>query len=388
MGRPSPKSTRARSAAADAPSTGSPERGSRRSSRRGYLRVVAAGGLSLASGCSVGGRRPSFLLGAYPGEPVLSAVGPFERWLDETHAVVPLYTNADLGVESIDDFVAEQVAPVWSTGHIPMVTWLPYVGAPEQTPTDIERRIAEGQYDRFIDPWVARLDEWLNAGESERRLYFRPLPEMNGDWLPWSAIDPDSSTATFVAAWRHLYDRFAAAELSSGQIQWMWNPNVREVGGVRTEAYYPGDEYVDWIGIDGYNFGTSREWSEWTGPEAVFDPMVSRMRALADKPLGLPEFGTTSLRDGAYRPREKARWIVDAYDYIERAGIKMACWFNIDKETDWAVFGGERGTASFTTDETVYPVYPAYREVAQRTTAITGQGDASAFTREQFTGAF
>ena len=383
------ESARARTDGARANASGTGTNGSGRTTRRAYLRALGAGGLAAASGCSAGGRQSgSFLLGAYPRDPAKSTIRSFDRWIGRTHAVVPLYTNADQPEENIADFIDSYVSVTREGGHVPMVTWLPYLGTAERTPADIGARIAAGEYDEYVDPWAARLADWLKA-KDDRRLYFRPLPEMNGDWLPWSAVGPNESPATFVEAWRHLHDRFSAAGVPSDRIQWVWNPNVREVGGVRTDAYYPGDEYVDWIGIDGYNFGSSREWSEWTAPEEVFDPMVSRMRTLADKPIGLPEFGSSSLRNGAYRPEAKSRWISDVFDYIERAGIKMACWFNIDKETDWAVFGGARGTASAEIGGTTYSVYPAYKRAAQRPTAITGDGgDGPILTRDEFTGTF
>lgn len=359
--------------------------------RRALLRTVGAGALSIAGGCSTDDAGTAFLLGVYPGEPAAAprTFRPFERWVGAKHATIPLYTNADLPDESIGDFVRDRMGVVWDTGHVPMVTWLPYRGSLEATPSDIERQIAAGQYDDYIDSWATRLAEWVHAAGGGRRLYFRPLPEMNGNWLPWSAIGPKASPTTFVEAWRHLHGRFSTAGLGDDRVQWVWNPNVREVGGVRTEAYYPGDEYVDWVGIDGYNFGDSREWSEWTGPEALFAPMVSRMRSLTGKPVGLPEFGSTSLRDGTYRPAAKSQWIADAYDYVERADVRMACWFNIDKETDWAVFGGTRGPGTSTLDGTTYSTYPAYRRAARQPTAITGGiDDGRILSHAQFTGTF
>ena len=47
----------------------------------------------------------------------------------------------------------------------------------------------------------------------------------------------------------------------------------------KATAYWPGDAYVDFQSIDGYNWGASQSWSSWRSPEEVFAPMLARLRA-------------------------------------------------------------------------------------------------------------
>lgn len=171
----------------------------------------------------------------------------------------------------------------------------------------------------------------------------------------------DGGAGAFVGAWRRIHDAFADADVPSDRLAWVWNPNATETSGARTEAYYPGDAYVDWVGIDGYNFGDARPQSTWYTPTEVFEPMLSRLRSLTDKPIGVPEFGSTSRRNGAYRPPEKAAWIRKAFAFFEANDVRMACWFNVDKETDWAVFGGTRGTHTARVDGEAYSAYRRYQ---------------------------
>ena len=357
--------------------------------RRTYLKTAGTAGLGLTGGCLASAAAgSSFLVGAYPGYPATSeTMDPFERWLGRNHAVFTVYANGSSGQGVVDGLFAN-LREVWNAGHVPMVTWEPFLGTPEETPADIERRIAAGAYDEYVDRWIRAIHEWVNAGTG-RRLYFRPLPEMNGEWVPWSAGSHGSTPGDFVEAWRYLYRRFNRAGLTGDQVQWVWNPNAGDSGVGRAERYYPGGGYVDWIGIDGYNFGDTRTWSEWQSPREVFQPMVERMRVLADKPLCIPEFGTTSSHRGAYRPRRKGRWISDAFDYVQEEGIKMACWFNIDKETDWAVFGSDHGNGVATLGPEKYLVYPQYRAACHRKGAIGGgTAEKGVITRDQFTGSF
>lgn len=73
--------------------------------------------------------------------------------------------------------------------------------------------------------------------------------EMNGHWYPWGT--KDTTAATFVKAWRHIHDLFQ--EEGATNVVWVWSPNVvNPVPSVKLEPYWPGDAYVDWVGIVGY----------------------------------------------------------------------------------------------------------------------------------------
>lgn len=305
----------------------------------------------------------------------LSTLGPYGRWVNQQPATVETFVN---GLESPDQvrwFVAERLTPVWDAGHVPIVTWMPANTVPaENSDPAIDRRIRNGEFDRIISAWADELETWTLASDDEqaveRRLYFRPAHEMNGNWFPWSATD-ETSPADYVGMWRRIYDVFADTAMNETHIQWMWAPNADEVGDVEVEQYYPGDRYVDWIGLDGFNFGDVESWSDWRSPETIFSGMLERTRAIADKPTALTEFSSTSYHNGEYRPEKKAKWITDAYRMIQREGIQMACWFDIDKqgedESDWAVFGGDRGTGNFSDPATGtdYPVYEEYGRAAR-----------------------
>lgn len=353
--------------------------------RRTYLRWAIPAGVGVAAaGCSAApdvGGRPKTLLGVYSGATPLR---PLERWLGRRHAVVVVYVNGNRSRRGVDRFVEEQLTSLWDRGHVPMITWEPYIGSPEETPSDVERRIRDGDYDRFVTRWVEALSSWFDA-DPARRAYFRPLPEMNGDWVPWSA-DPGGAGA-FVGAWRRLHDAFADAGVGSDRMRWVWNPNALGTSGVGTEAYYPGGEYVDWVGVDGYNFGDAAA-SRWQSPAEVFDPMLSRLRSLTDKPVAFPEFGSSSRKNGAHRPDAKAAWIADAFDLIADRDVRMACWFNVDKETDWAVFGGGRGTHRASIDGRDYRTYRRYRRAVLDDRFAAGSPGGRALSDAAFAGRF
>lgn len=83
----------------------------------------------------------------------------------------------------------------------------------------------------------------------------------------------------------------------------------------------------------------------------------------------------------------KAAWITDAYTFIQRHDVRMACWFNIDKETDWAVFGGNRGTSRYETGGAEYWTYGAYRAAVTQPWVVGGGDDeAPGASMATFTG--
>jgi len=91
---------------------------------------------------------------------------------------------------------------------------------------------------------------------------------MNGNWYPWSGRDErrrlgwrgqDTS-----AAYRHAHDLFVAD--GGDHVVWVWCPLVDDVPNESWNHwtnYYPGDAYVDWVGLDAYNWGTSSSCCTW-----------------------------------------------------------------------------------------------------------------------------
>ena len=62
-------------------------------------------------------------------------------------------------------------------------------------------------------------------------------------------------------------------------VTWVWAPTV--VGSGALTDWYPGDEYVDVLGIDGYNWGSSLPWCRWIEPEDLFATMLDQLRIVS-----------------------------------------------------------------------------------------------------------
>jgi len=150
--------------------------------------------------------------------------------------------------------------------------------------------------------------------------------------------------ALYVAAWRRIHDVFAAEGTTN--VQWVWCPNATafRAGDERNApAYYPGDEYVDWICADGYNWAPGRQGDQWRSFADIYGPFYEWGMARR-KPLMVGEFGAQERNPG-----DKAQWLTEAREALKTKfpGIKAVVYFDADKDYDWRVTSSPETLAAF-----------------------------------------
>lgn len=234
-------------------------------------------------------------------EPVLELEADLGRRLDIIH----WFTNWD------QPFFPELTVAAAAAGRKPLISWQPHT----QSVADI----AAGVHDEYIRGWA----EGVRSVGFE--VYLRPFPEMNGDWVSWNG-DP----ATFRRAWRRMAGIFVQS--GADNVRWVFSPNVTDAPRTadnRLELYYPGAADVDVLALDGYNWGTTRDWTAWRPFEEVFASGYERITTLGDQPVWFAEM-SSSAQGG-----DKAAW-VDAM-FSSRAFPRLAAlvWFDEHKEADW-----------------------------------------------------
>ena len=315
-----------------------------------------------------------------------------ESWAGSRFDVQNVFVPFDNGRYELDELFDRVLPGIWGAGRTPMLSFEPYLSS-GPTPEDVLRRITAGEYDAFLDEWAGWMAETLERGTwqadagrtwgrmSRPAAYVRFAHEANGNWYPWAPAGGDGTPGEYVEAWRYvrsrvngaLTDRSGLGGSEAGgdgsELAWVWAVNGIDVGPYMMEELYPGDAFVDWAGVDTYNWGDSEPWSRWRSPDELFDEPIERVRRIVggDTPIGITEFASSSRAGTGYDVERKAAWIRDAFDTLDRAAVDMAVWFNRDRKTDWAVFDGARGTDRIERAERRYQVYPAYRE------AVTGQ---------------
>lgn len=308
------------------------------------------------------------LVGIYYGNQgwEMSNVQALESWQGKKHAVVNLFTSWCNQTTNLDNLFNQQLPYIWNNHNVPLITWEPYLCSGSTTPNDVEARAAKGTYDSYFSNWADRLKAFVSGPDGvyktsdDRRAYLRLGHEMNGNWYPWSAAVGNNAPSSYVKMWQRVKGIFNSKGLDANHLQWVWSVNNTDVGGYSVESFYPGDAYVDWVAIDGYNWGTSQTWSTWQTPEQVFGPMLLRLRRMTVKPVSITEIASTTSSNSGNSVEAKAQWIADAFNFTTAQNIKMIVWFNQDKETDWAAFSGTRGDGIFTYNSQTYITNTSY----------------------------
>lgn len=214
-----------------------------------------------------------------------------------------------------------------------LLTWEPWkIPAPstchEDQPDFSLQQILSGRYDSYVRD-VARTLASLPV-----KVYLRPLHEMNGSWYPWCGTVNGNTPAELVPVWHHLRNLFMKERATA--IEWVWSPYVFSYPD-RPEnefsAYYPGDDVVGLIGLDGYNWGNEKEWSRWQSFTDLFSDAYRKVTELGAKAVMITE--TASVEGGG----DKSLWIGDMFDQLTTGfpRIEAVFWFDVDKECDWRI---------------------------------------------------
>ena len=149
-------------------------------------------------------------------------------------------------------FRRDLAARVRARGSIPMINWnswdLDKGGSLDQPDFQL-LDIINGAHDAYIRQWARDAKAWGFP------LFVRFDHEMNGDWFPWSERENGNGPGQYARMWRHVVDIFN--QEGATNVTWVWAPNRLYADAIPLDSLYPGDRYVDWTGISGYNWGTN-----------------------------------------------------------------------------------------------------------------------------------
>ncbi len=197
-------------------------------------------------------------------------------------------------------------------GNIPLIT--------VSTDTVKLSSITAGKYDSAYITWAQQAKAYGHP------FFFRFDWEMNGGWYTWGTTSSSKNTpADYVAAWRHVHDIFT--QYGATNVTWVWCVNTEFPGSAPIDQLYPGDNYVDWTSIDGYNKSSATFWQSFSN---LFTATYNHILQFApNKPIMIAETATHEIGGS------KANWITDALTVqvpLHFPKIKALLWFN------WRIF--------------------------------------------------
>ena len=170
--------------------------------------------------------------------------------------------------------------------------------------------IIAGKSDAYINQFAADVKSYGGP------VVLAPLHEMNGDWNAWSGAVGTNTPAKVIAAWKHIHDAF----MGILNVKFAWavnNGSVPDTPENAFEVYYPGDAYVDYVGVDGFNF--ANPWMTW---DEVFPASLMSRLAAYRKPILISSMGSDP-------GPGQAQWISDMGTGIKKYPQVMGwVWFN------------------------------------------------------------
>jgi len=214
-------------------------------------------------------------------------------------------------------FPKSAVESIWRSGRVPFVRMMPRSdfsgGGPD--PVYTMQRIIDGDFDAALVRWA------IAAGKTGRPLVVEFGTEVNGDWFPWNGRYNGGGTKNrygdptvpdgperFRDAYRHIIDVFRAQK--ADDITWVFHVNAGSwprTSWNKMAPYYPGHDYIDWIGVSVY--GSQVPGDEWESFTDNLDDGYPELCAISpNKPLALLEFGVCEDPESG----DKAAWIRDA----------------------------------------------------------------------------
>ncbi len=231
-------------------------------------------------------------------------------------------------------FRGDAVTRAWQHGRMPMMTW---ESRPINSSNDSNvapdyslPKIIGGDFDAYLHQYAKDI---VATGLP---LALRLDHEMNGIWYPWSENDGagtsinGNSPGDYVKMWRHVHDIFQQ-EGANDLVVWVWAPNIvnnlpasHKAAGY-LENLYPGDQYVDWVGLSGYLRPPFKPDNDFSF-DYTFKPSLDKLRSITKKPIILAEVGASETEG------HKAAWITSFFNALakpENSDIIGFSWFNL-----------------------------------------------------------
>jgi hypothetical protein len=307
-------------------------------------------GLGSAGSAAAAGRAPASLYwGAQIGREEapwkMNGVYKFQSKVGKGMSLIEFsspFADCSSGSCQLIPFPGLPLENIRSYGAIPVFSWSSASSPASREQPDFQLSdILSGRYDAFIHKFALAAKTWGHP------FFLRFDWEMNGFWFPWNEGVNGNQKGEYVAVWRHVHDIFT--QVGATNVSWVWCPNVDLSGAlVPLGSVYPGDKYVDWTAIDGFNWGDRRGSPGWQTFDEVFHSTYKRIvrKVAPRKPMMLAEVASSD------RGGSKAAWIKNMLNEVRHnyRKIRAVIWYDTnDRGANWPLGNNNKPVNAFRT---------------------------------------
>jgi len=203
-------------------------------------------------------------------------------------------------------FPLKEIQIINDFGSVPFIRLMPRsdFSDTKTDPVYSLQKIIDGKFDKNLKTWA------LGAKKYGEPLMVEFGTEVNGNWFPWSGANNGNNPEKFKDAYIHIIELFRNQKVNN--ITWVFHVNYESAPNEdwnSMSAYYPGDDYIDWIGMSIY--GVQKTGDDWINISDIFDDAYKNLSAVSkNKPLGIFEFGIIE-------HERKYEWIKSFFDLLK-----------------------------------------------------------------------
>jgi len=210
----------------------------------------------------------------------------------------PMTQAIAVAKRGIVPYVHSDIGPFDSTTPIPVLS---------------PKEIAHGQHDGSIKKFAQGA---LEFGKKYGGFFFSTMVDMNGGWFSWG------KNSSFIPSWRHIWQIFDN-QGANQYATWVWVPYCPEASQQHAdnpELYYPGDKYVDWIGLNAFSVAGHPK-VDYMLNVLMRETYRQLFKKHPQKPFMIPWFARTN-------DFYQSRWLINAYSSIKTSfpAIKAAMY--------------------------------------------------------------
>ncbi len=253
-----------------------------------------------------------------------------EEKLDYEFEVLLSYSTTTVFQDGFGPLKQKLFKEVKDRGKVLELTFSTFEGGPAIDKQDDKTLdVLAGKYDDFLKEYAE------NFKAHEDPILFRINNEMNGDWVSYCTFHLGKDPQLFIETYRYIHDFFEKEGVDN--LIYVFNPNEKSFPDFSYNkylAYYPGDDYVDVVGLTAYNTGSYYEGEKWRSFDEAYRPLYDEYDARFGQPFMITEFGSSSIGG------DKVEWLKDMFISIQDyPKIDVAVFWN---STDWDEKDGKK----------------------------------------------